>query len=155
MGRNYIHPSELARKQATDEGVATYNGTQCKRCGTTEKYLSGWNCVHCVKQKTLKRNSEIYRKYSQTDKGRRNLRNGVLKRKYNITIEQYEEMFIQQNKCCVICNETIAKFVVDHCHTSQKVRSILCDRCNKVLGLVREKEEVLKQMIKYIKVHHA
>lgn len=40
---------------------------------------------------------------------------------------------------------------VDHCHTTGKVRGLLCNNCNTALGLVDDKIEVLKRMIKYLK----
>ena len=59
-----------------------------------------------------------------------------LKTKYNITIEQYDEMLDAQGGGCAICGvkPTNKRLAVDHCHTTGKVRGILCTGCNTGLG---------------------
>lgn len=49
----------------------TYIGSPCKRCGLTEKYSSGQNCVACVKERTGKRGPEVWRRYAASDKGKK------------------------------------------------------------------------------------
>jgi hypothetical protein len=44
--------------------------------------------------------------------------------------------------------------VFDHCHTSGKFRGWLCDRCNKVLGLVKDDPDLLMTMAHYLEEHH-
>lgn len=73
-----------------------------------------------------------------------------LKSKYNITEEQYKSMYINQNKCCKICNKKTTKLVVDHCHNTGLVRGLLCDSCNKLLGFARDNETILENAKTYI-----
>lgn len=47
------------------------------------------------------------------------------------------------------------KIVFDHCHVTGAPRGWLCDRCNKVLGLVKDSEELLDKMAAYLRRHHA
>lgn len=70
----------------------------------------------------------------------RQLKHNHLVRKYGITIEQYDAMLKSQDGKCAIC-----KFIfpeskklwnrpcVDHCHETNKVRGILCRKCNVML----------------------
>lgn len=57
--------------------------------------------------------------------------------RYGITFAQYEEMRERQGSVCAICRQpcgTGKNLSVDHCHTTGKVRGLLCDRCNRGLG---------------------
>lgn len=50
---------------------------------------------------------------------------------------------------CELCGEK-GKIVFDHCHASGAFRGWLCDRCNKVLGLVHDSPSLLARMIDYL-----
>jgi len=57
--------------------------------------------------------------------------------KYGLTVEQYQDMFAAQGGTCAICHTpptATARLVVDHCHTSGRVRALLCRTCNTHLG---------------------
>ena len=85
-------------------------------------------------------------------------RNTVLKRHYGITLEQYNQMFIEQNGCCAICERPASDFpkklVVDHDHFTLKVRKLLCGLCNQMLGSSKENLETLQKAIEYLQVHN-
>ena len=75
--------------------------------------------------------------------------------KYNLTPEQYEEMYLKQEYRCAICNEhedetTRKKLVVDHCHVTGNVRGLLCNNCNSGLGLFRDDLSLLAKAKKYL-----
>jgi hypothetical protein len=86
-----------------------------------------------------------------------------LVRKYKLTPERYQEMVVEQNGLCAICKRpetkidhrlgTIKRLAVDHCHTSGKVRSLLCSICNQSIGQVGESVEILRAMIAYLETH--
>lgn len=80
-------------------------------------------------------------------------RNADLKRYYGIDIDQYQKMAKAQNERCAICQTSTTNLVVDHCHKSNKTRDLLCNRCNRTLGAVEEKEEILRSMIQYLEKH--
>jgi len=65
------------------------------------------------------------------------LRGDQLKRYYKITVDQYNQMVITQDGRCLICREK-AKLFVDHDHISNKIRGLLCTRCNVGLGMFRD-----------------
>jgi hypothetical protein len=44
-------------------------------------------------------------------------------------------------------------FAWDHDHTTNQVRGILCERCNRAIGLLRDDVDVLKNAIKYLERH--
>lgn len=86
---------------------------------------------------------------------KRKKRNYLLKRNYNITIEQYEEILSKQGYKCAICKttESLGKgfFHVDHCHNTEVIRGLLCSRCNMMLGMVDDDILKLQNAIKYLK----
>lgn len=57
-------------------------------------------------------------------------------RKYGITIKEYNEMLKSQDFRCAICETEIDQKTlnIDHCHITNKVRGILCTKCNVGLG---------------------
>ena len=84
------------------------------------------------------------------------IRNSKLMSKYGISIEDYNDMLHEQRGLCKICrtegrSKRIRNLNVDHCHTTGKVRGLLCDTCNKALGLLDDKEELLLRAVKYLK----
>lgn len=54
---------------------------------------------------------------------------------------------------CDICGRCTGRMAVDHCHVSDKVRGLLCPRCNTVLGSCEDDVELLLAMIEYLKRH--
>lgn len=78
-----------------------------------------------------------------------------LKTQYGITLEQYDQMYENQCKSCAGCNTPIEKWGrsthVDHDHETGKVRGILCQDCNSVLGYARDSIERLTCLIEYLK----
>lgn len=84
---------------------------------------------------------------------------------YGITRADYAEMLVKQNNACYICEEPetsmhrrdgkerVKRLAVDHCHTTGKVRKLLCTRCNHTLGRVKEDVDILRAMINYIEIH--
>ena len=51
---------------------------------------------------------------------------------------------------CEICKEFHIRIVFDHCHATGSFRGWLCDRCNRVLGLVYDNPSVLRKQAKYL-----
>lgn len=82
---------------------------------------------------------------------KRKRRDCTLRRKYGISIEDYEDMVVAQKGCCAICEEYMGeKLRVDHNHTTGKVRGLLCDPCNVAIGLLKENTNALCSAIAYI-----
>ena len=54
---------------------------------------------------------------------------------------------------CEICNLNEFRIVFDHCHNSGFFRGWICDRCNRVLGIVKDSPELLKELALYLEKH--
>ena len=72
-------------------------------------------------------------------------------KKYNITEEQYIELFNKQNNVCAICKTVKKTMCVDHDHITLKVRGILCNKCNFAIGQLDDKISLLENAIIYLK----
>lgn len=83
-------------------------------------------------------------------------RNRGILNKYNLTLEEVENLYIIQDKKCKICNIeylSVSKhggLYIDHCHTTGKVRGLLCSKCNMLLGASNDNISILKSAINYI-----
>lgn len=106
----------------------------CKKCNSLKSLDNFEKSRH-----QCKKCRNVYKKQLNCRRGD-GLRDYVLKKTYGITLIQYQEMSKEQDNKCAICekiNEFGAwnnKLVVDHCHKTNKIRQLLCDKCNK--GLV-------------------
>lgn len=74
-------------------------------------------------------------------------------KKYGITQEIFDQLLQEQGNKCYICSVDFVegiKINIDHCHTSKKVRGILCINCNLGIGHFKDNVELLENAIKYI-----
>jgi hypothetical protein len=89
-------------------------------------------------------------------------RNKHYKKRYGITVDQYEAMAKAQNYLCAICGLPESKkrkdgtdsiLAVDHDHTTGAVRELLCVGCNHMLGNIENRNVSLDAIAAYIKRH--
>ncbi len=86
-------------------------------------------------------------------------RNYQLKKTFGLTPEQYDQMLAEQGGGCAICGTTnpstarIKHFVVDHDHNTQKIRGLLCAKCNLGIGNLREDPEILSRAAEYLRTN--
>lgn len=95
------------------------------------------------------------KRYQQTHKlGDKGQRAFNLKSKYNLTVSQYDNILFSQDSVCAICKQSSSngfRLAVDHNHTTNENRGLLCHRCNTSLGLLNENIDTLINMIEYLK----
>jgi len=81
-----------------------------------------------------------------------------LKRRYNLTGDDYMKMVMAQNGRCILCqihfSDHTRNLFVDHCHVTGKIRKILCTNCNAALGHLREDPDIIKRSINYLNYWH-
>lgn len=76
-----------------------------------------------------------------------------LKKMFGINADQYDAMLIEQDHACAICGEKDIcnrGLAVDHCHTTKRVRGLLCTNCNMALGKFKDNTNFLKKAIEYL-----
>lgn len=77
-------------------------------------------------------------------------------RRYNERQEALKEQLAGRPRPteCDLCGTlAIGQICFDHCHQTNSFRGWLCDRCNKVLGLVKDSPELLTKMSGYLRHH--
>lgn len=131
------------------------------------KRLGRWSwCKACEAEsfKTPKRREQIrlrtkkYRdnlKKTNLQEVRRKERECNIRRKYGISISEYDELVKGQNGVCAICNNHPTnscgkKLHIDHCHTTGKIRGLLCGQCNTALGSFKDDINVIRNAINYL-----
>lgn len=79
----------------------------------------------------------------------------TLLRKYGISLGDYDQMYEQQSGQCAICETEKAprgrdRLVVDHCHTTGKVRGLLCHKCNRGIGFLNDDPSIVSMAVDYL-----
>lgn len=132
--------------------------------GKVKEYF-GYTCMVCWRNKHLSNpeKREIHRRGSNNwyINNPEKAKSQRLKR-YGIDFTQYNDMRKNQNYRCAICNlheSEVARgrakssetaLCVDHCHTTKKVRGLLCTNCNTLIGKSQENPLVLSSAIRYL-----
>ncbi len=124
----------------------------CKKCDNARRNKRRQNPVN------RKKDSLKTMKYHKTEKGIKVLRREQLKSRYGITLEQYDAMLVRQNYVCAICKQPetrkfkdqLCPLSVDHNHVTGKVRALLCNHCNHLLGDAMSDKEILLQAVLYL-----
>lgn len=134
----------------------------CNKCGTSLLLNENWSearkhhhmniCNKCNNEK-----AKVWRDNNKEKSALIN-KNSNLKRKYNITLKEYDLLLINSNHSCEICgkheSEQKKSLHVDHSHITGRVRGILCSNCNTALGKFREDKDILLKAINYLKKHN-
>lgn len=155
----------MATQDSSTEVSLSKVCTRCQECKPFSAYpkhprmLDGrgsW-CRECVRwcgRRHYERNREkriaYAAEWNRQNRGR--MRQTAFYRQlldYGITPEEYQAMSEAQDGKCAICH-TRHRLVVDHCHKTMKVRGLLCQRCNKGIGLFLDDPIALRRAAKYL-----
>ena len=159
------------RKTAKEVGsLYFFTGKPCGRGHISRRTTLRDTCMECVRIAAAK--------YKDSEKGKKNraariermraagtwlddVRNRTLKCEYGIGIAEYEQMFQAQKGLCAIClkpesvidkkRNAVRRLAVDHCHTTNKIRGLLCYGCNVSIGKMNDDPEVLERAAQYIR----
>lgn len=77
-----------------------------------------------------------------------------IRRKYGITIEDYDQMLLAQNGLCGACRTlSTRKLAIDHDHETGEVRGLLCGNCNTALGMLKDDPIKIRGLLDYMSGH--
>ncbi|MHA2123226.1 MAG: endonuclease domain-containing protein [Promethearchaeota archaeon] len=103
---------------------------------------------------------ESNRKWKNRNKNKINeKRRKKIKRRlepYDISFEKFHQMLNNQNNKCLICNRNFdyrsrsTRPTIDHNHYTNKIRGLLCFKCNIGISMFNENIDILKHAIGYI-----
>lgn len=141
---------------------------QCRDCHEQKEevlfvknksFSSGYDtlCSSCNKKRVSKWRKEFPEKrakQSQREGKKDYSKNKHLKYHYGISLDEYNKMFHQQEGKCYLCgkhqSEVKRALSVDHCHKTGKIRKLLCQPCNTLLGMSGDDPIVLQKAIDYL-----
>lgn len=129
----------------------------CKVCGV-EKNISDFydgrkdckNCKNAAARQWRKDNPENVERHLVRMRAR------TKERRYGITQEQFDQMLLDQNNKCKICSNNFKNSKdthIDHCHSTNKVRGLLCNGCNMALGQFEDNTDIMSMAIKYLQIY--
>lgn len=125
--------SETGRQRATRD-------SRCREC--MRAYKRAWRAT-----KTPEERREINRRERMSIK-------------YGMTPADYDAKFAEQGGACAICRTEGRvsrtgkdRLGVDHNHTTNAVRGLLCDHCNRALGMMEENPAWLRAAADYLEEH--
>ena len=122
----------------------------CKWC--YEKDLRSRNPNWAAKQKRLARQWVIKNKQKLADRAKNRYFSARLQREFGITEATYTHLLELQGGRCAICR-TLPKrrrLDVDHNHRTGMVRGLLCEHCNRGLGLFNDDFDRLIHAAEYL-----
>lgn len=126
----------------------------CTKCGL-KKQLDGFHKRSAMLDGRKSECKECTRKYQKEKYDSGELREAVYLRNYGITLEQYDQMVLDQDGCCKICGtdnpgSNRCRFSIDHNHETGEVRGLLCGSCNAALGLFKDNPSTLLSAFNYL-----
>lgn len=111
--------------------------------------------VRASKQRYRAANKERLREASRNYKARN--RDAIwaadLRRLYDLSPEDYAQLFERQSGACAVCREkpSAQRLAVDHDHNSGRVRGLLCRVCNTALGAFCDSPERFDSAAAYLR----
>jgi len=79
---------------------------------------------------------------------------------YGVTEKELSGMLDAQKGACAVCNDSLyhadeeRRPRIDHCHSTGKIRGLLCHKCNTGIGLLNDDIRILKSAVKYLTGGH-
>ena len=150
--------------------------TTCRECGRRAAHvyldMPGAKERRALRQKLRRADPEVQRHESEQNKAWRSkpenaqrikdrMRKHLLEKSYGMTIEQYDALLKAQDGKCAICKKVetyvnyrtrqVKRLAVDHDHKTGRVRGLLCNRCNRALGIVENIQESLPLFVDYLR----
>jgi hypothetical protein len=157
----------ISRPEALARELKYYfTGNLCKRGHISMRQVSNHGCVECNRTKARdhfatptgqQHFKEVLQPYRKTKDGKAKTRQAMLRYCYDMSIDEYNIRIKTQQHCCIICKQPFVGTgsqstapTVDHCHTTNKVRGILCHKCNSGIGMLNDDITLLQNAVKYL-----
>ena len=148
----------LAKKIARENNETTFIGKPCKYCGGKVRSVKdGGRCVDYPEHRKL---FPQYIEYETSPERLEHKRWNKMRQQYGIDKDEWYWMLKEQNFQCKICKTKLkerkkgrglrSEIHVDHDHKTMRVRGLLCNPCNSLLGYAKEDVSILNSAIIYL-----
>ena len=144
MKRQFKHDAEWRSKQA-----AKVRRWRERHPDEWREYWKGWQAANREHTNALKRERRVANPVAAKVADRKD----NLKRKFNLTMDQYEVLFSAQGGVCAICSrppDVKRRLAVDHNHMTAVNRGLLCSACNLAVGLLEADPDWAEKAANYL-----
>lgn len=143
---------------------------ECKYCA--KFFEADWSgigkkppCPDCAAKRAResqnRKNAARNKRYAEDPDRRLANAESLLQRQYGVTLEWLMAKTAEQNNCCAICGrppdpngvKAAGRLHVDHDHETGKVRDLLDNHCNRLLGAAQDDPDLLRRAAEYIERH--
>jgi len=145
--------SDDERKKRNRERAAKYRKANPEKSREISRRSNAKRRVNPETSKVIREYQANYRKTNA-----QKLRDKERKRKFGISSEKYSELLENQNGVCAICGNpetatrlgVVKALSVDHCHSTGRIRGLLCSDCNTGIGKLKDDVTILQNAIRYL-----
>lgn len=139
---------------------------RCTKCGEekpeTELYSGRNDCKQCKRKSAVEWGKSHRERKNAAEKHRRAKDRGIGRKavvaRFGITEGQYRVMLEEQGGVCASCGEPEVAtrgghtklLAIDHCHETDRIRGLLCQKCNCAIGLMQDDPELLRKAAEYL-----
>lgn len=78
-----------------------------------------------------------------------------MRRAYGIRQDEFDALLARQDGKCAVCgggpNGPGTRLHIDHCHTSNRIRGLLCAKCNTAVGLLGDDPKRADALAAYLR----
>lgn len=137
---------EFSHGVVIGEHSVGYWNVKCSYCGQ----------IHQYETRSIKQNAHTKKcpKQAPHNKKYDDRYDGILRRTFGITLDEYNGMYESQNGLCAICGKPDEvegrRLAVDHNHDTGHIRALLCGNCNRGLGNFQDDPEMLVKATRYL-----
>lgn len=139
---------EFGKNNARKDGVDQYC-IVCRKEYQSNRRLGLDRSIETKKGREKDLDKARTKNRDEYHRNKRAYQNQRLIKNYGITLDEKENMSMQQNGVCAVCNKP-GKLVVDHDHKTGKVRGLLHSSCNAAIGLLKEDVEAALGAARYL-----
>jgi Recombination endonuclease VII len=129
----------------TDDRYRDGKSNRCKECTKEAATIS-----HKAHPERVRANSKRWRERM----GPKLLADYSRRRRFGLPLGTYDLLLAEQGHVCAICQETPPEdepLGVDHCHTTGRIRGLLCNTCNSGIGYFRDDPKLVDQAARYLR----
>lgn len=134
---------------------SSYKGrfSQCKECVLRDRKTPEGETKRKAQLKAYRDNTKEIPE--RAEKHKRATKSSGFYVNYGIDIKIYETMLDTQKSKCALCDIhmelSYRGLVVDHCHTTGRVRGLLCNKCNLGIGHLQDDTSIIEKALVYLK----
>jgi uncharacterized Zn finger protein (UPF0148 family) len=136
--------------------TVTFLYQDCRVCGAKHaphyKASGGQFCVSCHKAYQREYRRRMEKGVQQINKDKKY----ALKKRYGISAKDFDSLGARQGWACAVCgvkfdvSQRATRPNVDHCHSTNFVRGLLCNGCNRALGFIGDDPQVARNLAAYL-----